>query len=79
MHEQFGRYHIDQVFVHSVARGRRLGHQLVEACIDIVSEAKGYLQYDNITATDEQKSLFTDLNFSFTQYPVVVPYLEFDK
>jgi GNAT superfamily N-acetyltransferase len=72
-------HHIDRVFVHSVARGRRLGHQLVEACIGIAAEAKGYLQYDQITQIEEDKRLFADLNFAFTPHPVVVPYLEFDK
>jgi GNAT superfamily N-acetyltransferase len=79
MHRDADSFRIDRLFVHSVARGRRLGHELLENCIEIAAEAKGYLQYKNVTSTDEDKRLFTDLDFEFTPLPVMVPYLEFNK
>lgn len=63
MHRKPEGHHIDRLYVHSVARGRMLGHQLLEACIDKATKVGGYLQYDRIPETEAEARVLADFNF----------------
>lgn len=58
-----GGHHIDRLFIHPVSRGRQLGRQLVQACVDVAAEAAPYIQYDRVPASSAEHAVFSDLGF----------------
>lgn len=60
-----GGEHIDRLFVHPTSRGRRLGKQLVQACVQHAAEHRvPYVQYDREPASDAEERVFRNLNFT---------------
>lgn len=63
--------HIDRLFVHRTSRGRKLGQQLIEKCVEVaVANNSSYIQYDpayDKPFTEAEKRVFTSLDFSLSK------------
>lgn len=63
MHPEANGHHIDRLFVHPIARGRGVGRQLMEACID-AGQTRAFVTYDHVPDSDAERRILADLNFS---------------